>query len=593
MNDDMRWNLEPMVEGADPSQVKEMIDTTRTEIEVHYKEFGDRLPSLSSKELIDLFDEIDFLGIKARDLISYCALKYYTDTTDKIGNQLYSWGNEFRSQLRATVNVFELKLGKMLQERSELLNSDDLFEIRHYLERIVAQVPYMLSELEETLTSAKDVNGIYMIERLRESWLSQKTFEVDIHGEKKTLTYPQLSSLRMDPDPVIREMASYTQYKSIADDKLIHSIALQSICADHVTMAERRNMPSPMTKSLLDQDVEESAIEALLSTIEETSSGFQKFLKIKAKFIGDSDKIKGFNVIAPWRKDPVWKFEYSSARKIVIDSFNTFDNELAKVVEGMFTGHRIDAENRVGKPSTAFCMGWPGAKNTFVFINYNNTLNDTATLAHELGHSAQTHLIYHTQRPTNWGASSCMAECGSIFGELLLADKILSMSETDEQRIEALSNTLNDFYYTVYYVGTRALFEKTLYKAIHDGKLLDSDLACDLWNAAKKRTFGDAVEWSEYMEYEWARIPHFFFPNYRYYNYSYSFAQMLVYGIYEEYQKGAGDFADRFKTLLGAGFSKSPKDQIADFGYDLNDPGFWKLGPKNAERLLSELKKLV
>ena len=95
------------------------------------------------------------------------------------------------------------------------------------------------------------------------------------------------------------------------------------------------------------------------------------------------------------------------------------------------------------------------------------------------------------------------------------------------------------------------------------------------------------------MEYEWARIPHFFFPNYRYYNYSYSFAQMLVYGIYEEYQKGAADFADRFKTLLGAGFSKSPKDQIADFGYDLNDPGFWKLGPKNGERLLSELKKLV
>ena len=95
------------------------------------------------------------------------------------------------------------------------------------------------------------------------------------------------------------------------------------------------------------------------------------------------------------------------------------------------------------------------------------------------------------------------------------------------------------------------------------------------------------------MEYEGARIPHFFFANYRYYNYSYSFAQMLVYAVYEEYQKGDAGFNERFKTLLAAGSSKSPCEQIADFGYDLNDPSFWKLGSKQADRLLTELKKLV
>ena len=167
------------------------------------------------------------------------------------------------------------------------------------------------------------------------------------------------------------------------------------------------------------------------------------------------------------------------------------------------------------------------------------------------------------------------------------------MSKTDTQRFEALSTTLNDYFYIVYYVGTRAIFEKMLYSVIEDGQNLDADLACELWDKAKRKIFGDAVDWTDYMEYEWARIPHFFIPNFRFYNYSYSFAQMLVYAVFEEYQKDGEDFNSRFKKLLASGSSKSPKEQIAEFGYNLDDPGFWKMGPSQADHLLSELKKVI
>ena len=182
---------------------------------------------------------------------------------------------------------------------------------------------------------------------------------------------------------------------------------------------------------------------------------------------------------------------------------------------------------------------------------------------------------------------------GSIFGELLLTEKILSMSESKEQKMEILSQVLGGFFYTVYYVGVRALFEKSLYSTIEEGKLLDADVACELWNAAKKRVFADSVDWNDYMEFEWARIPHHFFSSRRFYNYSYSFAQMLVFALYEVYKQEGPEFVERFKGLLAGGNTKSVREHLMDFGFDITDPSFWELGAKQANRFLDEFKKII
>jgi oligoendopeptidase F len=139
----------------------------------------------------------------------------------------------------------------------------------------------------------------------------------------------------------------------------------------------------------------------------------------------------------------------------------------------------------------------------------------------------------------------------------------------------------------------RALFEKSVYDSIKAGKTIDAETACDLWDAAKKRIFGDVVDWTEWMEYEWARIPHHFIPNFRFYNYSYSFAQMLVFALYNAFKEEGPAFMDRFKPLLGGGNTKSVREHLSDFGYDLSDPSFWELGAKQADKFLNEFKKLV
>ncbi|TFG96888.1 hypothetical protein E4H12_10010 [Candidatus Thorarchaeota archaeon] len=586
------WNLSVLVDGAPADKVKELLDTMVDRAKVFTEKYEDKISSMSAADIKEMLDSLQLFQIEFNDVINYGMLRFSADTTNKESGQINGWSRQTMSKIGQILKPIDLNLGKLLSEKPELIQAPVLSGLKHYLERLHNESRYHLSEGEEKAIIQKDLNGIRLFSQLHSSWVSEKTFEVEYEGEQKTLTYNELSSLRMNPSREIRRMATETLYKSYSNDKLLHAFALRSICADHLAMSKLRGHPSPMTQSLLDQDVDEEAIDTLLSVIENTSDKFRTFLTLKAKILG-VEKLEGNDVIAPPTENPVWRFSWDEARKVVVDAFASFDPEYGTVVENMFVNDRIDSANRKGKTSGAFCARHGKAKSSFVFTSYNETMTDLYTLAHELGHSVQGHVTYHTQAPLNWKTSSCLAEMGSIFGELLLTDKILSMSESKEEKIEILSSLLNNFYYTVYYVGLRALFEKSVYAVIDDGKLIDADTACNLWDAAKKRVFADSVEWNDYMEFEWARIPHHFIPTFRFYNYSYSFAQMLVFALYEVYKQEGAAFKNRFRDLLGRGSTKNVKDNLLDFGFDITDPAFWELGTKQANTFLEELKKLL
>jgi oligoendopeptidase F len=95
------------------------------------------------------------------------------------------------------------------------------------------------------------------------------------------------------------------------------------------------------------------------------------------------------------------------------------------------------------------------------------------------------------------------------------------------------------------------------------------------------------------MEFEWARILHHIFWNRRFYNYSYSFAQMLVFALYEVYKQDGSGFAERFKDLLAGGNTKSVREHLLDFGFDITDSKFWEFVTKQASRFLKKFQKFV
>jgi oligoendopeptidase F len=172
----------------------------------------------------------------------------------------------------------------------------------------------------------------------------------------------------------------------------------------------------------------------------------------------------------------------------------------------------------------------------------------------------------------------CIAETGSIFGTLLLTEKLLESAKSKEEKQAILASVLDDFGEAAFQVSARVFFEASFYEAIEQGKFLDGEKIADLWVAARDRIYGDAVEWLPDMRYWWTFKLHFYIPNFRFYNYPYVYAQLFVYAMYRLYKEQGKEFAPKLKALLAAGSSRSPRDLAAEIGFDITTEEFWQKG---------------
>jgi oligoendopeptidase F len=145
----------------------------------------------------------------------------------------------------------------------------------------------------------------------------------------------------------------------------------------------------------------------------------------------------------------------------------------------------------------------------------------------------------------------------------------------------------------VFQEGFRFLFESSLYEEMEAGVELDGEKISKLWRAAQDRFYGDAVEWLEDSEWDWARFPHHYFAGTRFYNYPYTFAQLFVFSLYRMYKEQGPDFVPAFKELLASGSSRSAAELAAGLGMDIEDPEFWLKGIEQAKAFMAELESTM
>jgi oligoendopeptidase F len=259
----------------------------------------------------------------------------------------------------------------------------------------------------------------------------------------------------------------------------------------------------------------------------------------------------------------------------------------------MVTKQHIDASPRFGKRNGAFCACYYNGKSAYILSSFNGTLSNIFTLAHELGHA--THDWYASRNQTIYNVSipSVVAETASIFGELLLTDQLLDQAKTNTEKTAVLCLVLDEAGTVAFQVSARVWFEQALYSAIEKGEYLDYQTICNLWTTARNRIYKDAVTWFPEMDAEWTMKPHYFMPNYRFYNYPYVYAQMFVYALYDQYQKEGKTFAPKLKQALSAGSSLSPIDIGKIVNLDVAEPTFWNKGINVFKRFLDNLEKMV
>jgi len=347
-----------------------------------------------------------------------------------------------------------------------------------------------------------------------------------------------------------------------------------------------------MESSLISNDTEQSIIDNLLATVEEGAAIYRRYLKLKAKLMG-LPVLGNHDIIAPLPESSEQKFSFHQARDLIVEAYSRFSPQYATAAKEMFEKCHIDASPRFGKRNGAFCASYYSGKSAYILQNFNGTLSDVFTLAHELGHATHDWYASRSQTWLNMQMPSIVAETASIFGELLLTNQFLQQANSDVERKALLCLILDEAGMTTFQVTARVWFELALYSSIEKDEFLDYTTIARHWTTSRDRIYGDAVTWFPEMEAEWTMKPHYYMANYRFYNYPYVYAQMFVYSLYKRYLQEGKAFVPKLEAALSAGSNMSPLEIGKTMGSDVASLDFWKGGVNVFERFVNELEDLT
>lgn len=585
----VEWDLTQL---TSQSTIEDDLKNMPTEAEKFRQKYQGKIIYLDAEGLKKFIEDRDAFYLKSEGPVMYAGLAYYANSLDPEAQRLSDIANRAGTEASQKLAFSAIELGMLLEKNPALIEDPILSEYKHFLQLVLQSAPHRLSEEEEKLVMSKDLNGVEAWSRLQSDWLSTRTFDLKVGDEIKTMPYGEIISYYQDPNRNIRKSANSIVYTKLGDDDIVWSSALRSICDDHIRMCSLRKYSDPMEPSLDDNDVDKETIDALMKTIDEGKSFYRRYLKTKAKILGLS-KLGSWDLMAPLPDSGNIKYTWEDSKREVFEAYSSFDKEFGAYIDDMFNRNHIDGDVRVGKTSGAFCSFWYGGKSAYVLQSFNGQLSDIYTQAHELGHAVHAYLGQRAQKPLNFNPGSCIAECGSIFGELLLTKSLLEKAKSPEEKRSVLCVVLDEFGMAAFQVTARFLFEKSLYDAIINGKFLDGSAISDLWMKARDSIYGDSVDWLPEMKWEWTMKMHYYIPNYRYYNYPYVFAQLFVFALYRLYVEEGKAFIPKLKKLLSAGSSQSPYDLAKDLGFDIRSAEFWKKGIEQAEFFLDELEKTM
>jgi len=594
------WNLSEMFPSTSDPSVQRAIDNLTKMAENLAEKYQGKIKGLCAEELLKCIRGFEEYYAKLDSIATFSYLSFMANMTLPDTQLLRDKANKMKAELDKMLAFFNVELGSLVVKSPEIINDQILRNYRHFLERLRREALHQLSEVEEKLVIEKDQFGVNAWQELQQKWLNTRTFEIEVEKKKKTFSFGEAHGLAFNhPNRTTRESATKSIYGLLGKDGEIFSSALRNICNDWLNVCERRKYNSPMEASLIANDIDQQTINNLLKTVQDHTGLLQRYLRLKAKIMR-LPKLAGHDIYAPIPDAPSVKFDYGKAKDLIINAYKRFDEDFAFAVKDMFAKNHIDPTPRVGKANGAFSWDWFEGKSAFILMNFNDALGNVYTLAHELGHAthtyyyerSQTTLNYGTVQGTDYRFPMIVSETGSIFAELLLTDLLLSQSKSNQERKAILCTVLDGAGLNILAVRG-ALFEHSLYNAIKRGEYLDFKTICKYWVEARDKISGDAVEWLNKTEANWASPPHYYMPNFRFYNYPYVYAQLFVYALYQKYLEEGKEFVPKFKKLLSAGCSISPVEIGKIVGLDVTEAHFWELGLKQYEHFVEELEKIA
>jgi oligoendopeptidase F len=580
-----RWSLADLYPAAKSPELDAAFENLSALVSVFEARRPELNTEISTATFMSIVKDLDAITVLVQKIYSFCGLYFSEDTQNQAAQNLMAKAEQFMAEIGNRTLFFELWWKQVDNENAERLISAS-GDYAYWLQAMRLFIPHTLSEPEEKIINLKNVTGISALQMVYSSITNRYVFKLSIDGQEKELTRGELMMYVRESDPELRAKAYQELYRVYGEDGSILGQIYQSAVRDWKNeQVGLRKHKSPIAARNLINDIPDQVVDTLLDVCQKNATLFQRFFKLKAKWLG-VEQLRRYDIYAPVVESDK-RYPFDSAGEMVLDAFKQFEPRFSKLAQRVFDVDHLDSEVRKGKRGGAFC--WPTGPDMtpWVLLNYQGKADDISTMAHELGHAIHSMLseehnifTYHSNLP--------LAETASTFGEMVLVDYLLQHEEDETVRRDILFSQVDDSYATILRQAYFALFEREAHNLINQGASVDELSQAYMQNL--KDQFGDTVDVSDEFKWEWVSIPHIF--EVPFYVYAYTFGQLLVLSLYRQYKAEGQDFIPRYTKILSTGGSKAPVQVLAEAGIDVYDAAFWQGGFDVLKGLIELLEEI-
>jgi len=583
-----KWKLEHMYE-------------TNGLWESDYKRVKERLPKImeykgklsqSAEGLYDclkikfdlsrLFDKVyTYAHMKSHEDSTNSYYQGLADRADSLGVELSS-AEAFVMPEILSIDEYHLKAWIYLHE--------GLKSFETFLHDIIRMKPHVLTAREEELLAMAGeltqapANIYNMINNADIKFPSIKDKNEDIVEVTKGI-YSQLIE---SDDRRVRKDAFDALYSTYAKQKNTLASTLSSNIKADIFNAKARKYSSAREAALYPDNVPLEVYDNLIKTVHDNMGLMHRYVLLRKKMLG-LDELHMYDLYTPLVKEGQTAISYEEAVETVKKGLRRLGGGYCADLEKGFVSGWVDVYENEGKRSGAYSWGCYDS-HPYVLLNHNDNLSSVFTLAHEMGHALHTYYSNAEQPYIYAYYKIFVAEVASILNEALLMDYMLRNAEDKNKKIYLLNHYMEQFRSNVYRQTMFAEFEKLAHEKAEQGEALNCESLCKMYRDLNVKYYGKDIIIDDYIDLEWARIPHFYTSFYVYkYATGFSAATSLARQIINEGQPAV----DRYIDFLKSGDSDHPIELLKRAGVDMTQVEPIRAALKVFEDLLNQMEALI
>ena len=410
----------------------------------------------------------------------------------------------------------------------------------------------------------------------------------DENGEKVRITHGRYGQFLQSADRRVRKDAFENLYQTY---KQFLNTSASLYCGNvkqQVFHAKARKYVSSLECAVDANNVSSSVYHNLIDTVNKNLDKMHQYVSLRKKCLGVGE-LHMYDIYTPMIADVAKKISFEEAKETVLKALAPLGEDYVNKVKEGFENRWIDVYENQGKRSGAYSAGAYGC-HPYVLLNYNGTLDDMFTLAHEMGHAMHSNYSNEAQPYIYAGYKIFVAEVASTCNEILLMEYLLKNTTDKKERAYLLNHYLDSFKGTVYRQTQFAEYEMLTNKMYEDGESLTADNLSSVYLELNKKYYGSDIISDEHIAYEWARIPHFY---YNFYVYQYATSYCAAFSVAHKILEEGTPAVERYKKFLSGGCSMAPVELLKIAGVNLETPAPIQDALNAFGEIIKEMETLV